>query len=342
VLGWAIALLLTFAPPDATEPEAEASDELDIAEPEERPADELALVEPETTAEPTAEPNSGPAPTSAVRHLPPPSPRRNHRIWASPLASTLLPGLGQLINGEGGKGVGVMFGTFAAVLGAVTLYRLENDGRRSQPSEYARLVGYGVLSTAAPMLWIYGIADAYRVAANRQIEPNLDHRVRISVSRTMTVGFRADVRRPGFYDDWSVALMGQATRRLTVGVADLAFKPGGHDVTQVGQFGLRLDYRVFEHPRLWLDLGLGTTMQIATRHAARPLDLEQPQAKRELAFAAIPYGYFDVRCFVLDRLSLDFTPRLSVPVTTRYFSANRSLPRFAPSLELGAGISAYF
>ncbi|MFO7561591.1 MAG: hypothetical protein R6X02_03010 [Enhygromyxa sp.] len=295
----------------------------------------------ERSSAPSSAPTQAIPPPSSTP-TPTPARQRNPRLWAAPLASTLVPGSGQLINRQAGKGLTLMFGTLAAVLGASLLYRLDNDGRRPAPAEYSRLIGYGVLSTAAPALWIYAIADAYRVAAGRSVEPHLDHRLRLSVSRTMTLGFRADVRRPGFYDNWSGALMGQATRRLTVGVADLSFSPGGRGVTQIGQFGLRLDYRVLERPRLWLDVGAGTAMQIATRRDPRPLDPTQPQAKRELAFAAIPYGYLDLRCFVLDRLSVDFTPRLSVPVTTRYFSANRSLPRFAPSLELGAGVSAYF
>jgi hypothetical protein len=49
-----------------------------------------------------------------------------------------------------------------------------------------------------------------------------------------------------------------------------------------------------------------------------------------------------VRVFVLDRLSIDFMPRLAVPLTTRYYSVQRALPRFAPELEMGAGISTYF
>lgn len=341
MLRWVFALL-TFATPPSSEPASSGDEQSDAeidspSEVETEPAtDELpSVAEPEL---PVAEPEPSVALPPPIRH----SRSRNHRVWASPLASTVLPGLGQLINGQGGKGVGLMFGTFSAALGAVLLYQLENDGRRSPAAEYSRLIGYGVLSTAAPMLWIYGIADAYRVAAGRRLEPHLDHRLRISVGRTMTVGFRADVRRPGFYDNWSVALMGQATRRFTVGVADLSLWPGARDRTQVVSFGLRADYRVYEHPRLWLDLGLGTAMQIASRHGPRPLDPARPAARRELAFAAIPYGYLDLRCFVLDRLSLDFTPRLSVPVTTRYFSLNRSLPRFAPSLELGAGLSTYF
>jgi hypothetical protein len=272
-----------------------------------------------------------------------PAPRYSWRAWASPLGSTLVPGLGQFLNGQGGKGTGLLFGTLGSVVGAAALYNLGNyPETRPAGAEYARLIGFGVLSTSAVLLWIYGIADAHRVGANKTVEPELDHKIRISATRMMTVGFRADAQRPGFFDDWSVAIMGQATRRLTIGASDLSVKPGGIDGPQVWQFGARVDYRVFDRKRVWIDLALGSIFQVAVGQQRAPLDAATASRPTVAKFGAVPYGQLDVRVFVLDRLSIDLVPRLAVPLTTRYYSVQRALPRFAPELELGAGISTYF
>lgn len=268
--------------------------------------------------------------------------RRNWRAWASPLASTFVPGTGQFINGQGGKGTGLLFGTVASLGGAIALYNIPSDGTRPLGAEYARLVGFGLLSTAVPVLWIYAIADAHKVAVNKEVTPVLEHKVRVSVSRSMTVGFRADASRPAFYDDWGVAIMGQPVRRFSVGVSDLGVKFGEASDPQIWQFGLRADYRVFDRKRVWIDLGVGVAMQVAVTGPRGGLDPEAAVPRPRARFGAIPYGQLDFRFFVLDRLSLDLKPRLSVPVTTRYFSANRALPRYAPTLELGAGVAAYF
>lgn len=274
--------------------------------------------------------------------LPARPPAPNWRAWASPLASTLVPGVGQFFNGQGGKGTGILFGTVGSMIGASALFRLGNDGDRALPAEYARLIGYGVLSSAAPLLWIYAIADAYRVAVDKEVQPKLDHQLRLSVTRMMTVGFRADTRRPGFYDDWSVSIMGQAARRLSVGVSDLSVKPGGSVGPQVWQFGARIDYRVFDRKRLWIDLAAGSILQVAVSDNRRPLDPSAAQPRRTTKFGAVPYAQLDLRYFVLDRVSLDLTPRVAIPLTTRYYSVNRALPRYAAELELGVNVSTYF
>lgn len=276
----------------------------------------------------------------------PPAPRSHWRAWASPLGSALVPGLGQFMNGQGGKGTGLLFGTLGSVIGAAALYNLGNPpvGGDTRPvgAEYARLIGFGVLSTSAVLLWIYGIADAHRVGADKKVEPEREHRLRLSATRMMTVGFRADAQRPGFFDDWSVAIMGQATRRLTIGASDLSVKPGGIDGPQVWQFGARVDYRVFDRKRVWIDLALGSIFQVAVGQRPASLDAAGASPSSVAKFGAVPYGQLDVRVFVLDRLSIDLVPRLAVPLTTRYYSVQRALPRFAPELELGAGVSTYF
>ena len=303
---------------------------------------------PEPEPEPEPEPKPEPEPPPPSIEPPPavtPAPHKKKsdwRVWGSPLASVFIPGLGQFFNHQGGKGTGLLFATVGSAGIAAALYTLPNDGTRSNGAEYARLVSFGVFSTAAPLLWIYSIADAYRVAAKKELNPKVDHKVRISATRMMTVGFRADPARPGFYDDLSVSVMGQATKRFSIGVSDLSIKSGGLGGPQVWQFGLRFDYRVVERNRLWLDLGAGSLFQVASGLGAAPLDPDAAIPPRELRFAAVPYGQLDLRIFVLDRLSLDLVPRLAVPVTTRYYSAQRALPRYAPTLELGAGVSAYF
>lgn len=265
------------------------------------------------------------------------------RKWGAPLLSGMLPGLGQLANGQPPKGTLLIYGTIALLGGSVALYLSENDGSRPVGAEYVRLGSYGVLSTAVPMLWIYAIADAWRVAhdRDRQVEPAKDHRLRVSVARTATVGFRADTRRPGFYDEWTGALIGQVADRWSFGASDLTLKPEGWRIGVV-QFGLRAGYRAYEGRRLWIELALGTAMQVRLARGQAPLDPELPKPGTTRHFGAIPYGQLDLRWFVIDRLSLDFSPRLSVPVTTRWYSSDRALPRFAPTLELGASASVYF
>ncbi|PRQ07294.1 hypothetical protein [Enhygromyxa salina] len=285
------------------------------------------------------------AAAAVAEPVPPPSasaPTHRWRAWASPLASTLVPGLGQFLNGQGGKGTGLLFGTVGSMIAASALFRLGNDGTRPLPAEYARLIGYGVFSSAAPLLWIYAITDAYRVATNKEVEPKLDHRLRLSVTRMMTVGFRADTRRPGFYDDWSISLMGQAARRFSVGVSDLSVKPGGSEGPQVWQLGARVDYRVFDRKRLWVDLAAGSIVQIVASGGRAPLDPDAARPRRVIKLGAVPYAQLDLRYFVLDRVSLDLTPRVAIPLTTRYYSANRALPRYATELELGLNLSTYF
>lgn len=265
------------------------------------------------------------------------------RAWGAPLLSTFLPGMGQLANGHVLKGVSLLYGTIGALTGAVLLYRAGHDGTRPAGAEYARLTSYGVFSTLVPMMWLFAVADARRFGKdpNGEVTPKLDHQLRLSVARTMTLGFRADPDRPGFYDEWTFALMGQVARRWSVGVSDLTLKPD-HARIGVVQFGVRADYRVFDRRRVWIDVALGTAMQIKIRQGRDPLDPDVPRLPTQTKFGAIPYGQVDFRWFVLDRISLDLTPRLSVPVTTRYYSADRALPRFAPTLEIGASVSAYF
>lgn len=263
--------------------------------------------------------------------------------WAAPLASTLIPGAGQFVNGQGGKGTGLLFGTVGSLAGAILLYNTPTDGTRPVGLEYLRLGGFGLLSSTAAILWIYAIADAYEVATDATVEPVLDHKLRVGVSHGMSVGFRADVNRPAFYDEWTISFMGQATRRLSVGVSDLGVKFGTVGDPRVWQFGARLDYRVFDERRLWIDLGLGVAMQVVSSDPVAPLDPnEAVAAGPDRRFGATPYGVLDLRYFVLDRLSLDFSPRLSVPATTRYYSANRAVPALAPMLEMGVGSSLYF
>jgi hypothetical protein len=266
------------------------------------------------------------------------------RKWGAPLLSGLgLPGLGQLANGHVLKGVGLIYGTIGLVAGTVLLYRADHDGSRAVGAEYVRLGAYGVVSTALPLMWVYAIADAWRWAHDKdEITPKLEHRLRITAARSFGLGFRADPSRPGFYDEWTVSLIGQVAPRWSFGVSDVSIKPDGQANVGVVQFGLRAGYRVYAQRRFWIDASLGIAMQVHVHRPAAPLDPDAPTPATSRNFGAIPYGQLDLRYFVLDRLSLDLTPRISVPLTTRWFSAERALPRYAPSLELGASATLYF
>ncbi|GEM_PF-2135709 len=264
------------------------------------------------------------------------------RTVGASFMSLVLPGWGQIINHQAGKGVALFLASVASGFGALALYKLPNDGTRPLGLEYARLTGFGLLSSALPALWLYSLTDAGTTAAEKTIDPILDHKLRIGLVRSVGVGFRADVDRPGFYSGWSVSLMGQAAEGLHVGVSDLSFKSGSRDGFMVWQFGLRADYRVYERRRLWLDLGVGVSMQIASSEVPGALGPSQAEPEHERQFGATPYAQLNLRYFLLDRLSLDFSPQLSVPVTTRFYSADRALPRYAPILEFGVGTSIYF
>ncbi|WP_147820447.1 signal peptidase I [Salidesulfovibrio onnuriiensis] len=48
---------------------------------------------------------------------------RDRKPWAAGLLSLLMPGLGQLYNGQGGKGFGLLFLSFALLLVAVPLFK---------------------------------------------------------------------------------------------------------------------------------------------------------------------------------------------------------------------------
>jgi hypothetical protein len=79
------------------------------------------------------------ADAAALEHDPP-APRVGWRAWASPLGSAVVPGLGQFMNGHGGKATGLLFGTLGSVVGAVALYNLGNYPQtRPVGAEYARL-----------------------------------------------------------------------------------------------------------------------------------------------------------------------------------------------------------
>ena len=56
----------------------------------------------------------------------------------------------------------------------------------------------------------------------------------------------------------------------------------------------------------------------------------------------MPYVQLESRIFVLDRLSLDVSPRLSVPLGTRSYGRGAAIPRWSPTFELAAGPTVYF
>ncbi|HEY0134244.1 MAG TPA: hypothetical protein VGB85_09195, partial [Nannocystis sp.] len=173
----------------------------------------------------------------------PPPPRRTVSSHApprwkrtvSPVLSAVIPGLGQVVNGEPGKGVGILFGAVALAVSSAILRRVPGhtdvSGRGLDSTSYGTEVisaaGYGLLSGGLQMLYAAQIMDAHATASGlRTPQPRTRHRVAVELTRMATVGLRAGDPAAGFFPDWTVTVLGQVARRLSVGVSDLSVKQG--------------------------------------------------------------------------------------------------------------------
>jgi hypothetical protein len=164
-----------------------------------------------------------------------------------------------------------------------------------------------------------------------------------------TVAHTATAPGADRFTDWSLQLIGQPHPRVLVGICDLSAKWGGGDGRRfTGQGGLRVGYRFLERrtPRggagIWLGASVGSIFQGTLAREPDPIDPDEPR-NLEGVFSAIPYGQLDLSLFFLDRWSIDLAPRVSVPVAgARFYSFERSLPRFAATFELGTGVGVYF
>jgi hypothetical protein len=257
-----------------------------------------------------------------------------------------------MVNREPGKGVGILLSTLGLVAGSVALARARDpfdgaggreDDRASDGEEIVTLGAYAAFTGALGLLYAGQIMEARRTAMGKKLEPRKQHKINVDLTRMTTVGFRPGQPAYDLYNDWNVSIMGQAARRFSIGVADIGFKALSARRRTTFQAGVRLAYRVFDRRRLWLDLALGSIFQ-GTSAAGRPVELDpdEPPPAEVSRFGAVLYGQMAFRIFVLDRWSLNLTPRFSMPMTTRYYSFNRSLPRYSPTLELGTGVGVYF
>jgi hypothetical protein len=279
--------------------------------------------------------------------------RRPWARWVAPLSSALVPGAGQALNGQPGRGLAVFTGTVGLVLGTVATWAARDpaDGAAGNRGggdarEVTRLGGMASLSTAAGLLYLGQILDAHAQAVDRRPpRPAKDHVVALEVSRSTTVGFSAGRPAYDLYSDWSLAIMGQLAPRVSLGLSDASIKYARHRDMVTVQAGVRATYRLFDRRRVWLAAGGGALLQ-GTR-ADRALEPwgsvpDAPRPDAERAFSAVPYALFDARLFLLDRWSLGLVPRVSLPLLPRRYNGGRALPRYATTFELGAVLGVYF
>ncbi|MEX1361764.1 MAG: hypothetical protein AB1Z98_01460 [Nannocystaceae bacterium] len=278
--------------------------------------------------------------------------RRRWTRWGAPLLSAIVPGAGQAVNGQPGRGLAVFTGTAGLVLGTVAVFGARDpaegatagDPGRSDAQEVVRLAGLAGLGAAAGLLYIGQILDAHARAVGRAVTPLRQHTLAFEVSRYSTVGFSAGEPAYDLYPDWSLAIMGQVVPRVTVGLSDASIQVDRHRDTLTVQAGVRGAYRFFDRRRIWLAAGGGWLFQGTRADGVTPL-LDDPQAPApevERAFTAVPYLHFDARLFLLDRWSLGLVPRVSLPRLPRRFGGGRALPRYTTTFELGAVMGVYF
>lgn len=301
----------------------------------------------------------GPLPAPGLGSQPSPEPLQPSRPqWkriGAPLMSAAIPGLGQMVNRQPGKGVGFLIGTIALGVGAAVLLGasggtdVSSKGLASNSfgTEAMGAVGYGLLSGSLQMLYAAQVMDAYATAAGvTGPRPRSKHRVSIDLTRMATIGLRPGDPAAGFFPDWSLSVLGQVARRFSVGAGDISIKQGrGFERTSL-QGGLRLAYRFLERDRVWFGAAAGVILQGSfARPAPSKLPEDAPAPGSEGSFAAVPYAQLDLRFFILDRWSLNLIPRVSAPLGgPRFFNGpgDRVVPRNAATLELGTGVGVYF
>jgi hypothetical protein len=274
--------------------------------------------------------------------------RRWKRI-AAPLMSAAMPGAGQIVNNEPGKGVGMFLGALSLGGGAAALYLTRDPLASTSPglngstfgSEAVNAAGFGMLTGGLGLLYAAQIMDAYASAVGLdRPRPHKKHKIAVQLTRMATVGFRAGDPAAAFYADWNLNILAQVRRRLSVGVSDLSVKYGiGRTTIQAGG---RLHYRFFERDRLWLGGAVGAMLQGTIGRVPGTIGEAQAPAVKANAFAVIPYGQLDLRLFLLDRWSLDIIPRISAPFGTRFYRQDLALPSHSVTFELGTGVGVYF
>lgn len=260
------------------------------------------------------------------------------------VASLLLPGLGQMINGRRSTGVGILLGSIA--LGATSLMAgtpPTDPTRQDFINESARLTGFTLSSAAFQLLWAGQIMHAYRDAKGAKVVPRVDHRVALEFTRNATVGAAPGPGSVQYLRDWSLSILGQPADRVQFGVSDLSFHSDPSDRHRTLQGGLRAGYRVFERRALWMNLSGGLIAQLTLRpNPLWGIAGAGPQARSDVAGSTSFYAQYDLRVFILDRWSLNIMPRFFVPLGTRQYQDGRSVSSASPSFELGTGVGVLF
>ena len=302
--------------------------------------------------------SGGPTPASTAKGGPPIAGAAGHRgvpaavrhPWLAPVLATLLPGSGHAL----ARRPGPAFGIFAAAAGltfasvALALATDDSEGAtlgdpgRSSAREALRLGTFVVTTDALALLWLGQAADSWIKAKAKTVRPRRRHVIGVSLHRASTVGLRPGEPSMARYEDLSLAVLGQVMDRLSIGLADISVH-GRSNGRVTLQAGLRAAGRVVERNRVWLVVAGGVIFQGTSARPSLPSqDPDEPAARERGRFGAIGYGQLETRVFVLDRLSLDMGPRLSVPFATRYYGGGKALPRWAPTFELIAGAQVYF
>lgn len=278
----------------------------------------------------------------------------DRRVLA-PLLSTFIPGAGQFVTRRPGRGMAYFAGTVGLTLGAVALYLSDDpaegatrdDEGQTGAQEVVRLGGVALLSGAAALLYVGQILDAHGGAigkTGRDVEPVEDHVLAFEVQRSSSVGFAPGQPEYRLYSDFSLAVMGQAAPRVTVGASDLSIKLEPARSGVVVQGGVRSAYRFYDRRRLWLSAGGGVVLQgTSARKQVAAVDPDDADlADEEGRFSAFMYGMLDARIFVLDHWALLIAPRVSLPFGERRFGREHTVPRFSTTFELALGGAVHF
>ncbi|HET6584372.1 MAG TPA: hypothetical protein VFG69_13015, partial [Nannocystaceae bacterium] len=300
---------------------------------------------PTTPTRSTTTTTSGsPATTPTARRA---RPRRWTR-WGAPLLATFVPGLGHAVTGRPGPGFGIFAGAVVLTLGSITLGRARDrhegatfgDGGRSATRETLRQLGFVAATDTLALLWLGQIADAWVGATGKRVRGKIDHVVTLGFTRSTAIGIRPGEPAIARYDDWTIQLLGHVSPRVMVGLSDLGLHLGPQGRVTI-QAGARVAVRAFDRRKFWLVPAAGVILQGTSGRGTTPL-AGGPAPRERGRFAAVPYVQLEARIFVLDRLSLDVAPRLSVPLGTRFYGGGSAIPRWSPTFELAAGPTVYF
>lgn len=297
-----------------------------------------------------APPAEGPTPPKASERAPSPAPARTgagdlpRSTQRKAAASVVVPGLGQMLQGQGPKGAGILIGSLGLVAASLLSRRPPADPtRRDLLSEGARLGGFGLATGALGMLYAGQVMDSFAVARGRRAQADPRWRFRFEAQRMFSLRFSPTPGGVDYLRDWSISLLGQPAPRVFVGASDLSVhvdSPGGANTLQAG---LRAGYRVVERKALWLNLSGGVLGQFSFSDNPRYGDPDAgPQSPSSIDASATFFAQSELQWFIVDRWSLNLTPRFYVPVGTRRFGRDLAVPSGAPSFELGTGVGAQF